>query len=292
MVVLLIAAPRRDGVALPDGLGSAPERGGGPVLFGAYVILYSTDAEADKAFLRDVLGFPSVDAGRGWLIFKLPPAEAAVHPAAASAHELYFMCDNHLSELDSLRAIGVACFAVEASRWGRSPSSRSRAGARSGSTSRATRRRWSSRSERVKSRTGTSRGPRGPTARIPSSTPRSPERRSSCPSGRTLRGSTSRWGSPCRRGRWRHCGRPSTSPRGRRPTPAGPWRSCDEYGKPVVQRARWRHPRVDQGWPAVPRGGGPPRSSTTGSQYSTGARWCRRRACSRSSATNRALRAT
>ena len=47
---------------------------------GAHIILYSTDAEADRVFIRDVLGFAGVDAGGGWLIFKLPPAEIAVHP--------------------------------------------------------------------------------------------------------------------------------------------------------------------------------------------------------------------
>jgi hypothetical protein len=51
---------------------------------GAHVILYSRDAVADRAFLRDVLGMPAVDAGDGWLIFRLPPAEVAVHPADAS----------------------------------------------------------------------------------------------------------------------------------------------------------------------------------------------------------------
>jgi catechol 2,3-dioxygenase-like lactoylglutathione lyase family enzyme len=49
---------------------------------GAHVIIYSRDAEADRAFIRDVLGFSGVDTGGGWLIFKLPPAEVAVHPAA------------------------------------------------------------------------------------------------------------------------------------------------------------------------------------------------------------------
>jgi hypothetical protein len=60
---------------------------------GAHVILYSRDAEADRAFLRDTLAFPHVDAGQGWLIFKLPPAEVAVHPTDGEpAHELYLMC--------------------------------------------------------------------------------------------------------------------------------------------------------------------------------------------------------
>ncbi len=64
------------------------------MIFGAHVILYSEDAEADRAFLAKVLGFPSVDAGHGWLIFALPPSEVAVHPAEASASELYLMCDD------------------------------------------------------------------------------------------------------------------------------------------------------------------------------------------------------
>jgi hypothetical protein len=60
---------------------------------GAHVILYSKDAEADRAFFRDFLRFPAVDAGHGWLIFALPPAEIAMHPAEKNAsHELYLMC--------------------------------------------------------------------------------------------------------------------------------------------------------------------------------------------------------
>jgi len=53
------------------------------VITGAHAIVYSTDAEADRAFFREVLGFRSVDAGDGWLIFALPPAELAAHPRAA-----------------------------------------------------------------------------------------------------------------------------------------------------------------------------------------------------------------
>jgi catechol 2,3-dioxygenase-like lactoylglutathione lyase family enzyme len=62
---------------------------------GGHVIIYSRDAEADRAFFRDVLEYPHVDAGGGWLIFKLPPSEVAVHPVeGAEAHEFYFMCDD------------------------------------------------------------------------------------------------------------------------------------------------------------------------------------------------------
>ena len=60
---------------------------------GAHVVLYSSDPETDRLFLRDVLGFRGVDAGEGWLIFKLPPAEAAVHPTESQPkQELYLMC--------------------------------------------------------------------------------------------------------------------------------------------------------------------------------------------------------
>jgi catechol 2,3-dioxygenase-like lactoylglutathione lyase family enzyme len=75
---------------------------------GAHVIVYSQDADADRAFLRDELGFAGVDAGGGWLIFKLPPAEIAVHPTdGETKHELYLMCDNIEGLLAELTAKGV-----------------------------------------------------------------------------------------------------------------------------------------------------------------------------------------
>jgi catechol 2,3-dioxygenase-like lactoylglutathione lyase family enzyme len=75
---------------------------------GAHVIVYSQNADADRAFIRDVLGFAGVDAGGGWLIFKLPPAEIAVHPTEdAPKHELYLMCDNIQNLLAELTAKGV-----------------------------------------------------------------------------------------------------------------------------------------------------------------------------------------
>jgi catechol 2,3-dioxygenase-like lactoylglutathione lyase family enzyme len=89
------------------------------MIFGAHVILYSKDAEADRAFLRGVLGFSSVDAGHGWLIFALPPAEAAVHPAENSdRHELYFMCDDLKAEMKTLGEKGVRFSEVQEARWG------------------------------------------------------------------------------------------------------------------------------------------------------------------------------
>jgi catechol 2,3-dioxygenase-like lactoylglutathione lyase family enzyme len=86
---------------------------------GAHVVVYSKDPEADRGFFRDVLGFKSVDAGHGWLIFALPVSEAAFHPAEENGkHELYFMCDDLQSEMTSLRAKGVGCGKVHEERWG------------------------------------------------------------------------------------------------------------------------------------------------------------------------------
>ena len=89
------------------------------MIFGAHVIVYSRDAAADRAFFADVLGFSSVDAGHGWLIFALPPAEAAVHPAEENdRHELYFMCDDLGAEIAALGKKGVRCSEVQEARWG------------------------------------------------------------------------------------------------------------------------------------------------------------------------------
>jgi len=86
---------------------------------GAHVVVYSEDAEADRAFFRDVLGFPSVDAGHGWLIFGLPSAEAAFHPAEGNGkHELYLMCSDLKSEMAALQGKGVDCAPVVEARWG------------------------------------------------------------------------------------------------------------------------------------------------------------------------------
>ena len=89
------------------------------MISGAHVIVYSNNAEADRAFFRDVLQFASVDAGHGWLIFALPPAEAAVHPSDESGtQEVYFMCDDLKAEIASLAKKGVKCSKVEEARWG------------------------------------------------------------------------------------------------------------------------------------------------------------------------------
>jgi catechol 2,3-dioxygenase-like lactoylglutathione lyase family enzyme len=89
------------------------------MISGVHVVVYSKDAEADRAFFRDVLGFKSVDAGHGWLIFALPPGEAAFHPSDVNdPHELYFMCDALKAEMASLAKKGVKFSAVEEARWG------------------------------------------------------------------------------------------------------------------------------------------------------------------------------
>jgi catechol 2,3-dioxygenase-like lactoylglutathione lyase family enzyme len=89
------------------------------MIIGAHTIIYSQDAEADRAFFSDVLGLKSVDAGHGWLIFALPPAEAAFHPADENgAHQLYFMCDDLKAEMAALKAKGVKCSEVAEERWG------------------------------------------------------------------------------------------------------------------------------------------------------------------------------
>jgi catechol 2,3-dioxygenase-like lactoylglutathione lyase family enzyme len=89
------------------------------MISGAHVIVYSKDAEADRAFFTKVLGFKSVDAGHGWLIFALPPGEAAFHPSDKNGpHELYFMCDSLKAEMAAFAKKGVACSQVQEERWG------------------------------------------------------------------------------------------------------------------------------------------------------------------------------
>jgi catechol 2,3-dioxygenase-like lactoylglutathione lyase family enzyme len=89
------------------------------MIFGAHVVIHSKDAAADRAFLRDVLGFASVDAGHGWLIFALPPAEVAVHPTEShNRHEFYLMCNDLQAEISALAGKGIQCSKVQEARWG------------------------------------------------------------------------------------------------------------------------------------------------------------------------------
>jgi hypothetical protein len=89
------------------------------MISGAHAIIHSTHAEADRAFFRDVLEFPFVDAGHGWLIFALPPAEIAVHPAEANGkHEIYLTCKNMAATIEKLEKLKVKCEPVADMGWG------------------------------------------------------------------------------------------------------------------------------------------------------------------------------
>ncbi len=89
------------------------------MISGAHIIVYSKNAEADRAFFKDILGLASADAGHGWLIFALPPAEAAFHPADDNnRHELFLMCDDLGSEMAVLTDRGVQCSEIQEAPWG------------------------------------------------------------------------------------------------------------------------------------------------------------------------------
>ncbi|HEY2678635.1 MAG TPA: VOC family protein [Steroidobacteraceae bacterium] len=89
------------------------------MIFGAHIVIYTNNPEADRAFFSDVLGLKSVDAGHGWLIFALPPAEAAFHPSGENGvHELFFMCDDLKTELAALAQKNVECSEIQEARWG------------------------------------------------------------------------------------------------------------------------------------------------------------------------------
>jgi catechol 2,3-dioxygenase-like lactoylglutathione lyase family enzyme len=87
---------------------------------GAHLVLYSKDAEADRAFFRDILRFDYIDVHDGWLIFKLPPSEAAVHPSDQNdMHELFLTTDDLDLEMAALKRNGVACEEATQQAWGR-----------------------------------------------------------------------------------------------------------------------------------------------------------------------------
>lgn len=91
------------------------------MIIGSHVIMFSRDLDADRAFFIDVLGQPHVDAGGGWLIFKLPPAELAMHQSdGPTGNELYLMCDDLEADVEDLRAKGVEFTQdISEERWGR-----------------------------------------------------------------------------------------------------------------------------------------------------------------------------
>jgi predicted enzyme related to lactoylglutathione lyase len=109
------------------------------MIHGVHFLLYSNDPEADRAFLRDVLGFRFVDAGHGWLIFALPPAELAVHPGGSPAKpqegqklstvDVYLMCDDLTATIADLAGKGVVVTEVHQERWGVTTSLRLPSGA-------------------------------------------------------------------------------------------------------------------------------------------------------------------
>jgi hypothetical protein len=90
------------------------------MITGGHSIIYSKNAEADRAFLRDVLKMPNVDVGGGWLIFGLPPAEVAVHPSDENDHhQFYLICDNVDTFVAEMRKHTIACTPVQDEGWER-----------------------------------------------------------------------------------------------------------------------------------------------------------------------------
>jgi hypothetical protein len=89
------------------------------MIIGAHTIIYSAKPDADREFFRDVLDFPHVDVGEGWLIFGLPPSEMAVHPAETSgAHQLYLLCEDAGAFVEKMRARDVPVGPVMDRGWG------------------------------------------------------------------------------------------------------------------------------------------------------------------------------
>jgi len=89
------------------------------MIVGAHAIIYSKNPDADRAFLKDILGMPHVDVGDGWLIFGLPPSEVAVHPSERNdVHELYLMCEDAEAFASAMRERHLACTKVQNQGWG------------------------------------------------------------------------------------------------------------------------------------------------------------------------------
>jgi catechol 2,3-dioxygenase-like lactoylglutathione lyase family enzyme len=92
---------------------------GETMITGMHMVIYTSNPDADRAFFRDVLGFPSVDAGGGWLIFAAPPAEIACHPADNNdKHEIYLLCDDLHAEIVRLGEKKIRCDSVATAAWG------------------------------------------------------------------------------------------------------------------------------------------------------------------------------
>jgi hypothetical protein len=90
------------------------------MISGAHVMIFTRDEDADRVFLRDIVGIPCIDSGEGWLIYKLPPAEMGVHGGEQNdLHQLYFMCDDLNAEVARLAEAGVTCAEPFSANWGR-----------------------------------------------------------------------------------------------------------------------------------------------------------------------------
>jgi catechol 2,3-dioxygenase-like lactoylglutathione lyase family enzyme len=89
-------------------------------IVGAHAIIYSKDADADRAFLGEVLGLKGVDVGGGWLIFSLPPSEVAVHPFDENdKHELFLLVDDVDAFVARMKEHKVRTARISAQSWGR-----------------------------------------------------------------------------------------------------------------------------------------------------------------------------
>jgi hypothetical protein len=89
------------------------------MITGAHSIIYSTNPEADRSFLRDILKLPHVNVGHGWLIFGLPPAEVAVHPSDKNdVHEFYLMCDDVKKFVTTMKEYNITCDEIQNQGWG------------------------------------------------------------------------------------------------------------------------------------------------------------------------------
>jgi hypothetical protein len=90
-----------------------------PLIIGAHSIIYSRKPDADRLFLRDIMGLPNVDIGDGWLIFGLPPSELAVHPSSKNnKQELYFMCRDIHAFVEAMKKKNVSCSSIRSQTWG------------------------------------------------------------------------------------------------------------------------------------------------------------------------------
>jgi hypothetical protein len=89
------------------------------MITGAHSVIYSTDAEADKEFFKDILKFTNVDVGHGWLIFGLPPSEVAIHPSTENGPvEFYLLCDDINAFVKQMSEQNIVCGPIQSERWG------------------------------------------------------------------------------------------------------------------------------------------------------------------------------